>query len=89
MDTQNFDKMTKNEYMHTPYVVILYKYLQSWKTSHDGKPPQNYKEKREFKDIIKKSKFKRSLLFWDNAHPMADLWETSLEISEESLKALA
>ena len=31
MESQNFDSMTKNEYMHTPYVVILFKYLEEWK----------------------------------------------------------
>ena len=48
--------MTKNEYMHTPYLVILFKYLEIWRSQHDGKIPQNYKEKREFKDMILKSK---------------------------------
>lgn len=53
---QNFETMTKNEYMHTPYLVILFKYLEIWRSQHDGKIPQNYKEKREFKDMILKSK---------------------------------
>ena len=48
--------MTKNEYMHTPYLVILFKYLEIWRSQHDGNIPQNYKEKREFKDMILKSK---------------------------------
>ena len=53
---QNFETMSKNEYMHTPYLVILFKYLEMWRSQHDGKIPQNYKEKREFKDMISKSK---------------------------------
>lgn len=56
MEAQNMESMSKNEYMHVPYVVILYKYLEEWKKSHDGKMPQNYKEKREFREIIQKSK---------------------------------
>lgn len=55
MDGQNMETMSKNEFMHTPYLVILYKYLQTWKSSHGGKLPQNYKEKREFKEMIQKS----------------------------------
>ena len=48
--------MSKNEYMHTPYLIILFKYLEMWRSQNDGKIPQNYKEKREFKDMILKSK---------------------------------
>ena len=49
--------MPKNKYMHVPYVVILYKYLEDWKKTHDGNFPQNWKEKREIRDIIKNSKY--------------------------------
>ena len=57
MDSQHLENMSKNEYMHVPYVVILYKYLVEWKKNHGGKMPQTYKEKREFKEIIKKSMY--------------------------------
>ena len=53
---QNLETMSKNEYMHTPYLIILFKYLEMWRSQNDGKIPQNYKEKREFKDMILKSK---------------------------------
>ena len=56
MNTQVMEEMSKNEYMHVPYVVILYKYLQQWKAKHDGQSPKNYKEKQEFKNMIKSSK---------------------------------
>ena len=59
-DEQKFDEMTKNEYLHTPYIVILFKYLQMWKKDHEGQAPKNYKEKKEFKEMIKKCK---SILF--------------------------
>ena len=58
--------MPKNKYMHVPYVVILYKYLEDWKKTHDGNFPQNWKEKREIRDIIKNSMysfFKLSCMF--------------------------
>ena len=57
MDSQNMEEMSKNDYMHVPYVVILYKYLQKWKSNHEGNPPKNYKEKQEFKNLIKSSEF--------------------------------
>ena len=63
MDSQHLENMSKNEYMHVPYVVILYKYLVEWKKNHEGKMPQTYKEKREFKEIIKKSMYYVSISF--------------------------
>ena len=57
MDSQIMEEMSKNEYMHVPYAVILYKYLQQWKATHEGKPPKNYREKQDFKTLIKSSKF--------------------------------
>ncbi len=56
MNLQDLEAMSKNDYMHTPYVVILYKYLQKWRAEHDDLPPQNYKEKCAFKEMIKSSK---------------------------------
>jgi hypothetical protein len=40
--------------MHTPYVVILYKYLQEWKLLHQSEMPKNFKEKLAFKELVKK-----------------------------------
>eukprot|EP00339_Tiarina_fusa_P013613 CAMPEP_0117006030 /NCGR_PEP_ID=MMETSP0472-20121206/6410_1 /TAXON_ID=693140 ORGANISM="Tiarina fusus, Strain LIS" /NCGR_SAMPLE_ID=MMETSP0472 /ASSEMBLY_ACC=CAM_ASM_000603 /LENGTH=422 /DNA_ID=CAMNT_0004707391 /DNA_START=149 /DNA_END=1417 /DNA_ORIENTATION=+ len=37
---------------HIPYIVILYQVLQQWKQTHDGKVPQTYKEKQEFKNLV-------------------------------------
>lgn len=52
MDSMDLDTMTKQEHSHTPYLVILYKFLQKWKEQHGGNWPQNYKEKRAFKEFI-------------------------------------
>ena len=41
------------EHMHTPYVVIIYKYLQEWRRLHQSQMPKNYKEKLAFKELIK------------------------------------
>ena len=34
-------------------MVILYKCLQSWKETHGGVAPKNYREKQEFKELIR------------------------------------
>ncbi|CAH1796256.1 unnamed protein product [Owenia fusiformis] len=52
-DSLNLDEMSKKDHMHTPWLVIIYKYLQIWKERHNGDPPKNYKEKKEFKELIK------------------------------------
>ena len=50
---QDLESMDKKDHSHTPYLVILYKYLQAWKKEHNGQPPQNYKEKKEFKELVR------------------------------------
>ena len=34
-------------------MVILYKCLQRWRDSHGGAAPKNYREKQEFKELIR------------------------------------
>ncbi|GMI75283.1 AUXIN RESISTANT 1 [Hibiscus trionum] len=38
---------------HIPYVVILVKIADEWKTSHGGTLPSTREEKREFKELLK------------------------------------
>ncbi|KAL4279358.1 hypothetical protein GQ457_03G011260 [Hibiscus cannabinus] len=38
---------------HIPYVVILVKMVDDWKTSHGGTLPSTREEKREFKELLK------------------------------------
>ena len=56
MDSQDLDSMTQQQHSHTPYLVILYKCLQQWKKTHDGKGPLNYKEKKAFKELVLEGK---------------------------------
>lgn len=37
---------------HVPYVVLLLKYLDDWKSLHEGAVPKSFKEKKEFKELI-------------------------------------
>ncbi|XP_069112998.1 NEDD8-activating enzyme E1 regulatory subunit-like isoform X3 [Argopecten irradians] len=52
-DSLDLDAMNKKDHSHTPWLVILYKYLQVWKQQHNGEAPKNYKEKAQFKELIK------------------------------------
>jgi amyloid beta precursor protein binding protein 1 len=66
-DSFDLDSMNSTEHSHTPYVVLLLKYLKQWKetvsimkfsectdllSQHDGKLPSNYSEKNAFRDIV-------------------------------------
>ncbi|XP_013393468.1 NEDD8-activating enzyme E1 regulatory subunit isoform X2 [Lingula anatina] len=51
-DSLDLSTMKKKDHSHTPWLVIIFKYLQIWKEQHGGAAPKNYKEKNEFKKLI-------------------------------------
>ncbi|ORY18302.1 hypothetical protein BCR34DRAFT_621443 [Clohesyomyces aquaticus] len=53
--TKDLDNMAPDDHGHVPYVCLLLYYLKGWKKSHSGQPPQNYKEKTAFRDLVKNS----------------------------------
>jgi len=53
METINLKEMNHKQLSHTPYLVLLYKALELWKTHSGSDLPSNYKEKLMFKKILK------------------------------------
>lgn len=51
--TKDLDNMSDHEHGHIPYVLLLLHYLEEWKATHDGRPPQNYAEKSKFKELVR------------------------------------
>lgn len=51
MDKINLAEMDSSQRGNVPYLVILFKCLEKWKSIHD-KFPSGYKEKKEFKQMI-------------------------------------
>ncbi|XP_018015689.1 NEDD8-activating enzyme E1 regulatory subunit [Hyalella azteca] len=51
-DSVDLESLSDKDHSHTPYVVIIYKFLQKWIEEH-GRPPQNYKEKKMFGLMIR------------------------------------
>lgn len=49
----DMDSMEKLEHSHTPYLVIIYKYLQQWRKQNNMSWPKTYKEKCQIKDLIR------------------------------------
>jgi len=50
IDLNSMDTM---EHSHTPYLVLLYKYLEQWKTDNNSNWPKSYAEKRQIRDLIR------------------------------------
>lgn len=53
MENIDLDKMSKLEHSHTPYLILLYKYLQKWKKETSLDWPKSYSEKRNIRDMIR------------------------------------
>jgi len=53
MENINLSAMDKLEHSHTPYLVILYKYLLIWRNETGQDWPANYKEKCQIKELIR------------------------------------
>jgi amyloid beta precursor protein binding protein 1 len=45
--------MADHEHGHVPYLVLLLHYLSEWKESHGGQVPSNYKEKNDFRSLVR------------------------------------
>ncbi|KAF6201185.1 hypothetical protein GE061_005632 [Apolygus lucorum] len=54
LEDVDLTKMDLKDHTHVPYVVPLYQALQEWKSSHNGDLPKNYKEKEEFRNLLRK-----------------------------------
>lgn len=50
--TKNLDSLDDHEHGHVPYLALLLHYLNLWRDSHDGRSPDNYSEKKDFKNLL-------------------------------------
>ncbi|KAK3955113.1 hypothetical protein QBC32DRAFT_206174 [Pseudoneurospora amorphoporcata] len=51
--TKDIDGLDNFEHGHLPFVVILLYYLDQWKATHNGAYPSKYKEKTEFRQLVR------------------------------------
>ncbi|PKY03379.1 putative ubiquitin-like activating enzyme [Aspergillus campestris IBT 28561] len=49
----NLESLDDHEHGHVPYILLLLHYLHKWKQSHNGAVPSNYKEKTEFREMVR------------------------------------
>ncbi|KAI1265900.1 hypothetical protein F5Y18DRAFT_30792 [Xylariaceae sp. FL1019] len=50
--TKDIDALDDHEHGHLPYVVILLRFLELWRQSHDGRNPTTFKDKTEFGKFV-------------------------------------
>ncbi|PYH65743.1 NEDD8-activating enzyme E1 regulatory subunit [Aspergillus vadensis CBS 113365] len=52
---RNLDSLDDHQHGHVPYILLLLHHLEQWKEAHDGQVPSNYKEKSEFRELVRSS----------------------------------
>jgi len=50
--------MSLKDHAHVPFLIILYKALESWRRTSGKTVPSNWREKEELREIIRESKLK-------------------------------
>ncbi|KAK3528262.1 hypothetical protein QTP86_028494 [Hemibagrus guttatus] len=53
ISSYDLDSMDKKDHSHTPWIIIISKYLEKWLSEHDFQLPKSYKEKEEFRRLIR------------------------------------
>ncbi|XP_062845507.1 NEDD8-activating enzyme E1 regulatory subunit isoform X2 [Trichomycterus rosablanca] len=53
ISSYDLDNMEKKDHSHTPWIIIIAKYLEKWYSEHDFQLPKNYKEKEAFRQLIR------------------------------------
>ncbi|KAJ6051356.1 uncharacterized protein N7446_005988 [Penicillium canescens] len=49
----DLNSLDDHQHGHVPYILLLLRFLEQWKQSHDGNAPGNYKEKTEFREFVR------------------------------------
>lgn len=49
----DLDALDDHDHGHVPYILILLHYLEKWKAEHEGKAPENYKDKTAFREFVR------------------------------------
>ncbi|XP_063801615.1 NEDD8-activating enzyme E1 regulatory subunit isoform X2 [Pseudophryne corroboree] len=50
----DLDHMDRKDHSHTPWIVVVAKYLEKWRRENAGQMPKSYREKEMFRDLIRK-----------------------------------
>ncbi|MBN3319833.1 ULA1 enzyme, partial [Atractosteus spatula] len=53
IECHDLDNMDRKDHSHTPWIIVVAKYLENWCSEHNSQPPKNYKEKEAFRELIR------------------------------------
>ncbi|KAH0259249.1 hypothetical protein KCU91_g15315, partial [Aureobasidium melanogenum] len=53
--TSNLQALSPEDIGHVPYLLLLLHFLDEWRASHNGQPPQSYQEKTDFRNMVAKA----------------------------------
>uniref|UniRef100_A0A8B9F5L6 NEDD8-activating enzyme E1 regulatory subunit n=1 Tax=Amazona collaria TaxID=241587 RepID=A0A8B9F5L6_9PSIT len=53
IQSYDLDHMDRKDHSHTPWIVIVAKYLTKWLNEQNGQFPKSYKEKEAFRQLIR------------------------------------
>uniref|UniRef100_A0A673LJK8 NEDD8-activating enzyme E1 regulatory subunit n=1 Tax=Sinocyclocheilus rhinocerous TaxID=307959 RepID=A0A673LJK8_9TELE len=53
VESYDLDNMEKKDHSHTPWIIVVAKYLEKWYSEHNSQLPKNYKEKEAFRKLIR------------------------------------
>ncbi|XP_040185601.1 NEDD8-activating enzyme E1 regulatory subunit isoform X2 [Rana temporaria] len=54
----DMDHMDRKDHSHTPWIVIVAKFLEKWRRENAGQIPKSYKDKEAFRDLIRQGVLK-------------------------------
>ncbi|KAJ5690765.1 hypothetical protein N7462_005157 [Penicillium macrosclerotiorum] len=49
----DLNSMDDHVHGHVPYILLLLRFLEEWKQTHEGMSPSNYKEKTAFREFVR------------------------------------
>lgn len=67
VDSIDLEKLDSTAHSHVPFIVLLMKWAQSWRDSHNGELPKSYAEKKQFKELLR-----QGIRINDKGNPMEE-----------------
>lgn len=53
--TSDLKSLSEHDLGHVPYLLLLLHFIQEWKNTHEGVAPTSYKDKTEFRELVRKA----------------------------------
>lgn len=67
VDSIDLKLLDNTAHSHVPFIVLLIKWAQTWRDSHNGELPKSYAEKKQFKELLR-----QGIRINDKGNPMEE-----------------